>query len=118
MQTEIERDPFEDFVSVAEVVGFVHRKEGETGVRELLAMFNGPVPEKPWLLPFDEWVKITTREQLSDAASELASLGLSKLAKIVREYADARPSEIDLSPYEPGTIDHRAWLAMMKRRKK
>jgi hypothetical protein len=113
-----ENDPFADFESTGEVVAFVRRKHGETAVRELLAMMNEPVPAQPWLLPQDERLNITTRERLERTARELKSRGLKRLAKMVRGHALSRPSELDLSPYEPGTLDHQVWLACMKRRRK
>ena len=84
-------------------------------MRELLTLAaSEPVPDKPWLLTLEERVGITTREALENTASELEATGLKKLGKIVREHAAGRPREIDLPPYEPETIDHRAWLASMK----
>jgi hypothetical protein len=116
MLNDIESEPFNDFESVAEIIGFVHRKHGVAAVQELLALMSEPAA-KPWLLTQEERV-VTTRENLEGAADGLESAGLRKLAKLVREHAMGRPSELDLSPYEPGSINHAAWLAGMKRRRK
>jgi len=73
-------------------------------------------PPEPWLLSQEERVNIVTRESLEATAGELEAAGLRKLAGIVRLHASERPPEISLTPYQPGTIDHKAWLASMKRR--
>lgn len=104
--------------SVASILAFWHKRHGEAGVRELLALTASEVPAEPWLLSLEERVSITTRECLEAAARELEATGLKKLAKIVREHAASRPSEIDLPPYEPGSINHRAWLAGMQRKQR
>jgi hypothetical protein len=109
-----ETNPFMDHLgSVASILAFWHKRNGEAGLRKLLALTaSEPVPAEPWLLTLEQCVRITTRESLEDTARELESTGLRKLAKIVREHAAARPREIDLPDYEPGTINHRAWLAI------
>jgi hypothetical protein len=87
-------------------------------VQELLALMNEPVPAKPWQLSQAERVSITTRQTLETAAGELQSAGLKMLAKAVREYAANRPSKADLPAYPLGSINHTAWLAGMKCRRR
>jgi hypothetical protein len=82
-ETDEEPNPFEGF-SFAEICGFIHRKEGENGLRELLAMFND-----------------FTCEFLAEAASELTAAGLSKPATILTALAATTPSELDSgNPYD------------------
>ncbi len=95
-------EPFDAFQTAGEIFGFVYAKLGADALRELLAADA----ERP-----------STSESLSDAAAELDAVGLNKAAAIVREFAAIAPSEMDLSPYPLGTINHRAWLASMKRRR-
>jgi hypothetical protein len=111
-------DPFADFETVGEVFGFVYRKAGMNGVKQFIVMgCDQPVPAKPWLLTQAERIKITTAESLERAADELQSAGLTKVAKVVSDHAASRPREIDLPTFEPGTVNHRAWLAMMQRKR-
>lgn len=89
-----EPNPFEGF-SAAEVFGFVHRKFGEEGLRELLNMFDD-----------------LTCEFLEDAASELEAAGLSKPAAILATLATTAPSEFDIgNPYAEGSFDWHYWRA-------
>jgi hypothetical protein len=70
--------------SLAEIFGFIYRKEGEEGLQQLLAMFDD-----------------LTFETLQDAASELQAAGLSKPAAVLAELAAETPSELDSgNPYE------------------
>jgi hypothetical protein len=87
-----EPNPFEGF-SFAEIAGFIHRKEGEEALRQLLAMFDD-----------------LTREFLQDAASELQAAGLSKPAAILTTLAATTPSELDSgNPYEEGGLNWSEW---------
>ena len=87
-ETDEEPNPFEGF-SFAEIAGFIHRKEGEDGLRKLLAMFDD-----------------LTREFLADAASGLEAAGLSKPAAILTTLAAEVPSELDSgNPYEEGGLN-------------
>jgi hypothetical protein len=113
---ETNGDPLHELDTVAEHLAFWNKNQGEAFALELLAMMDQPVPAKPSLLTLEERVKITTRETLEDIARELASAGLKRLAKATRELAMRRPREIDIPEYEPGTVNHRAWLAGKRRR--
>lgn len=100
-QTE-EPDPFAGF-GAAELFGFIHHKLGEEGLRELLTM-----------MAKDN----TTAEFLQDAAAELEQAGLAKPAAIVAEIAAKSPSELDLNPYETGSLNWQSWRQsrIMRRR--
>lgn len=101
-------DPINDFESWAELIGFVRKQEGDSGVIEYLQLIP-PAPEKPWLLPIEERAGIITRETLEDAARELAERGLKTIARVVRRYAKKRPTQADIAPYPPGSTNHEAW---------
>jgi hypothetical protein len=117
MPNEIDGDLLSLLETLAAHLAFWNKQQGEGFVRELLTLLvSEPAPPQPWLTPLEELVKVTTRESLEATALELETVGLKKLAAIVREYAADRPSELDLSPYVPGSIDHRAWLEGMKRK--
>jgi len=104
-------DPIEELESVAEILAYWHKHNGEPGFRELLAaLAGGPAPAKPWLLSLEQRISITTYEKLEKIAGDLASRGLRKLAKITRDLAADRPHEIDLCPYKPGSTNEKAWL--------
>lgn len=100
---------------MSEAFGLAWRKGGAAGVRTVLGTIEQPIPSKPWLLTLEERAKIITRESLEVAACELEGRGLKSAAKLVRETAAGRPRLIDLPKYEPGTTNHQAWLASMKR---
>ena len=92
-----EPNPFEGF-SAAEVFGFVHRKQGEAGLRELLSMLDD-----------------LTREFLEDAASELEAAGLSKPAAILTTLAATAPSGVDLgNSYEEGSLNPSSTVRITK----
>jgi hypothetical protein len=95
-------NPFEGF-TLAEIFGFIYRKEGESGLLELLAMFND-----------------LTFETLQDAASELQAAGLSKPAAILTELAATTPSELDSgNPYaESDRINWASWRNSWFQRRK
>jgi hypothetical protein len=97
-----EPNPFAG-LSAAEVFGFVHRKEGEDGLRELLGMFGD-----------------LTSEFLEEAASELEAAGMSKPAALVRTFANDVPSELDSgNPYdESDYINWAEWRNSWLRRRK
>jgi hypothetical protein len=120
MMTETtEANPLFALETPAAILAFWFKKRGEIGVRELLAAaMSQPVPPKPWLLPQQERNKVTTRETVTNAARELNAMGIGKLAVILHEHAATRPREVDIPPYEPGTINHRAWLAGLKRKRR
>ena len=60
-----EPDPLSVLHTFGEIFGFVHRKEGEEGLRELLATVD------------------LSREHLADAANELEQAGLTAPAQII-----------------------------------
>jgi hypothetical protein len=80
-------------------------------VRGLLDyMASKPVAAELWKRTFEERCEhIYTRESFMEAAAELRSVGLKRLAKLVQQAGDKRPREIDLCPYEPGTTNAKAW---------
>jgi hypothetical protein len=110
-------DPF-DGMPTSEALGLAWQRDGAAGVRTALSAIDQPVPDKPWLLTLEQRVAVITRESLEDAAAVLTRAGLKTAARLVRETAAGRPREIDLPDYEPGTTNHRAWLAAMKRKGK
>ena len=76
-----------------EIFGFVHHKEGEEGLRELLATVN------------------ISREHLADAANELEQAGLTAPAQIIAEAAASALSEFNAgNPYDPtDAINWKTW---------
>jgi hypothetical protein len=109
--TDTPSDPFDSFDDMAELLAFLAKKYGLSFIRDLLAQDCREVPAKPWLLTQAERIKISTRESFEATADALQDIGLNQLAKLVREHAVTRPSMLDLPPYPPGSINHRAWLA-------
>lgn len=73
-------DPFDLFETPGMVAGFIWKKEGESGLRALLADVDAP-----------------SREWITDIADELASVGLRRASAIVAEIAAQTPSMTDLS---------------------
>jgi hypothetical protein len=93
-ETVEQEDPFAVFQSAAEIIGFVHHKLKDAGLRELLAMLEG---------------KDMSREFLKDAALELDAAGLKKPAAIVAEAAGQFPPEISLNPHAPNSPEWHKW---------
>jgi hypothetical protein len=83
------------------VYGFVFKVAGEKGLRDLLAMEGGPY-----------------REQLEASCVELASLGLTKAAGIVAEFVEDAVPEVESCPYEPGSLNAKAWLVRYLQRQR
>jgi hypothetical protein len=85
-------NPFEDFDSTAQILGFIYDQSGADGLNELLATVEA------------------TRESLQRHAEDLLEVGLKDVAAIVLEHADNAPSEADLCPYDPDhTANHNSW---------
>ena len=93
-------DPFSQFETAGEILGFVYRQCTEAGLRQLFT--------------FDE-AKQFHREFLEDAAAELAQAGMLKASAIVTSAAKNAPIRVEVCPYEEGSTNHKAWLARMKR---
>ena len=106
-----EADPFDQLASPGEVCGFIHKRYGETGLRELL-----------------EGSPSLTREGVLDIASELRQAGLRTAAGIASEIASTKPAMVDLSfcpytqpPYSetPGNkANISAWLQAQQHRQR
>jgi hypothetical protein len=94
-------DPFDTFETAAEIFAFVHRKLGEKGLRQLLAMGDG-----------------STCEFLHRAADELSAMGLRKVADIVLDVAADSPSEADPCPYVEGSHNAQGWYYSLRRRQR
>jgi hypothetical protein len=88
-----EPNPFAG-LSAAEVFGFVHRKEGEDGLRELLGMFGD-----------------LTSEFLEEAASELEAAGMSKPAALVRTFANDESDYINWAEWRNSWLRRRKMAA-------
>jgi hypothetical protein len=103
---ELPDDVFDEFASCAEIFAFIHHREGETGLRQLLAM---PLKDR-------------TREDLQDAAAELQSAGLNAVAAIVTEAAARALPMTDWSfcCYSPdaGRANRESWLRSQQRRQR
>jgi hypothetical protein len=94
-------DPFDAFETTAELAAFVHRKFGEEGLRQCLAMLDDP-----------------HREFLQEDADELAAVGLSKAAAILAEVAAKSLPEAERCPYEEGSTNAKAWHSALERRQR
>jgi hypothetical protein len=96
-------DPWEQFETLGEIVGFVHKQHGVAGIIEVLKR---------------DTKSEFTREDLQDAASELKAAGLTKAAAVVTEAAASAPSMFDLRycPY-PANDEYnvQAWLRLLQR---
>ena len=97
------RDPFSQFETAGEIMGFVFRLCTPDGLRQLFT--------------FDE-AKQFHRELLEDAAAELAQAGMLTASAIVTSAAKNAPLWVETCPYEEGGANHRAWLARMERQGK
>jgi hypothetical protein len=95
-------NPFDVFDSVSQIYGFIFKKLGEEGLRELLAMFT----ERAY------------RESFEDAAAELAAVGLGKAAAIVAEHAETLPPQASACPYPVDSCNGREWLHSLKNRQR
>jgi hypothetical protein len=70
-------NPWEQFETLGEIFGFVHKQHGLDGVRRTLEL---------------DTEGVFTREALHDAARELKAAGLTKAAAVVAEFAANSPS--------------------------
>ena len=87
-------DPFSQFETAGEILGFVFRQCTEAGLRQLFT--------------FDE-AKQFPRELLEDAAAELARAGMLKASTIVADAAKDAPIRVATCPYTEGTANARSW---------
>jgi hypothetical protein len=88
-------DPFSQFETAGEILGFVYRQCTEAGLRQLFT--------------FDE-AKQFPRELLEDAAAELAQAGMLKASAIVADAAKDGPIRVEkCCPYEEGSANARSW---------
>src|SRR5262249_23000316 len=85
--------------SISEILAYVHKLEGIDGVNELLDMCeqrqHGAHP--------------LTREDLERAAAELESVGLAKVATLVKARAASAPHKVPVCPYPEATNDAIYW---------
>ena len=89
------RDPFSQFETAGEILGFVFRQCTEAGLRQLFT--------------FDE-AKQFHRELLEDAAAELAQAGMFRASAIVASAAKDAPPQAEECPYEDeGSANARSW---------
>jgi hypothetical protein len=87
-------DPFSQFETAGEILGFVFRQCTEAGLRQLFT--------------FDE-AKQFPRELLEDAAAELAQAGMLKASTIVADAAKEAPIRVEKCPYQENTTNARSW---------
>src|SRR6185295_15475711 len=87
-------DPFSQFETGGEILGFVWRHCSPDGLRQLLA--------------FDE-AKQLPREFLEEAAAELAQAGMLKASAIVASAAKNAPSREEECSYPEGSANARSW---------
>jgi len=57
-------------------------------------------------------------EFLLRAVGELKSVGLSQVAKVVLEFAEAVPDEASLCPYDPESHNGKGWLRSLEQRQR
>jgi hypothetical protein len=104
-------NPWEQFETLGEIFGFVHKQHGLDGVRRTLEL---------------DTEGVFTREALHDAARELKAAGLTKAAAVVTEFAANSPSMLDLrycdyatqEPYVSSPDNHyniEAWRRSQRR---
>jgi hypothetical protein len=74
-ENNTELNPFEQFETLGEILGFIYARHGGPTLRELLDMFGTEAPSG------------LSREALESGAAELESVGLLSAAAIVRQYA-------------------------------
>ena len=87
-------DPFSQFETAGEILGFVFRQCTEAGLRQLFTL--------------DE-AKQFPRELLEDAAAELAQAGMLKASAIVADAAKDAPIRVESCPYQENTANARSW---------
>jgi len=121
-ETDEEESPtykrYNAFENTAQMLAYLCKDVGIDAFSKWIATKAVPVPEKPWLLTGEQRDRIHKREFFEEIVADLKAHGLKKLARIVQEVAQKAPREVDLPPYEPGSIGHRDWLARMKRQGK
>jgi hypothetical protein len=100
IETDIS-DPFSQFETAGEILGFVYRQCTPAGLRELFTL---------------DQAKQFHREFLEDAAAELAQAGMFKASAIVASAAKDAPIRVEKCPYEEGSANARSWLVRMQRR--
>ena len=93
-------DPFSQFETAGEMLGFVFRQCTEAGLRQLFT--------------FDE-AKQFPRELLEDAAAELAQAGMLRASAIVASAAEDAPYLVETCPYEAGSANARSWHQRQER---
>src|SRR6516164_7869091 len=86
-----------DDLTWGQLFAWYNRENGLDFVRKLLDyMASKPVPAKLWERTREERDQhIYTRESFMEAAAELRSVGLTKLAKLVQQAGDKRPRQVD-----------------------
>lgn len=110
LETEVEPpNPF-DTLSLAEVLGFVHKRGGETDLRHILERYvadinAGPLEDVPYY-----------REALEDAAFELEQVGLGKAGKLVLQASDRFPPSIECNPHPADSCNGKGWLMSLAAR--
>jgi hypothetical protein len=87
-------DPFSQFETAGEILGFVYRQCSPDGLRQLFT--------------FDE-ARQFHREFLEDAAAELAQAGMLNASAIVAAAAKDALVLVQECPYEEGTANARSW---------
>ena len=92
-------DPFSQFETAGEILGFVYRQCSPDGLRQLFT--------------FDE-AKRFHREFLEDAAAELAQAGMLKASAIVASAAKDAPPKQERCPYPDGTPNALSWHRSQK----
>ena len=95
-------NPFDAFDSLGVICAFIHKKLGADAVRQALEQADSLHP--------------LTREFVEDGVAELKAVSLHKVAAILAGRASTLPSELDLCPYDPDSINGRSWIASHQRR--
>jgi hypothetical protein len=93
-------DPFSQFETAREILGFVFRQCTEAGLRQLFTL--------------DE-AKQFPRELLEDAAAELAQAGMLKASAIVASAAKDAPIRVETCAYQENTANARSWHRSQER---
>jgi len=96
-------NPFDCFNTVAEICGFLWKRDGESVLRQLLAMPG---------------VADSNREPFEDAADQLRGVGLLAAAEIVAEFAAKLSPEVETCPHDPNTANGRAWMQSYRNRQR
>jgi hypothetical protein len=97
-ETVTEPDVFAGYDSIASVLGFIHHKDGDEGLVELLATIEDP-----------------DRESLERYAEELEKVGLARAAELVRQHAANILGAGSECPFQEGTTRWRDWMRRNRR---